>query len=639
MLRCRYQILLVCAIVLGVFYISISAEINSVDDQGMIDGLLNSEGTSVKSLFIPQSRDGGYYRPVIGLSYELDRIVSFADRSFMHLHNIILHLVNVLLVFWMSRLLVPLERRGTTLLPIAASLMFGLHPIVTESVNWISGRTDILSGIFVLLAAVFLLKYKLNRSRLPLLAAALVLCLGAMAKETALGFVFGAAFLLSARNPSYDGSWNQSIPLETNNSKGIIAFTFFAACGIVASMAFFNFWSVLVFGALYYIVLDYQLTKVMGVYRSARKYLRHFVMVALVTGGTIGFFVLMRKIVFVSNATRVSQTVKLIFQDPNYAFSVFFGAFGFYVKKFFLPYPQNFAIREIDPLYSLLGVALFFCCIYLLTQRTIPNALLFCGVFLLFPAFPIAFGTIAWTAYAERYIYISAAFWSVVCCYLVEGKLHRLQVPLRYQVAGVVLFLTCMGVLTLQRNIVWNTNLSLYADTVDKNPMFKAVRNEYMVALAKEKRFSEAIIQYQAASSVYTLEYHENLDLNMAKILSGQGKYDEALALYELCIKKGGGKSIPAHENTIEYLQKRIMKEQDQFIKRGLQGKLLKYNERLYDINQSPFTAYKTAQAALALKDKKKALHYFFAAKDGFEDKNPYKLFSEKLIAKLEQKN
>ena len=639
MLRGRYQILLICAIVLGVFYISIFAEINSVDDQGMINDLVNSSGVSLKGVFLPHSESGGYYRPIIGLSYELDRIVSLADRKVMHLHNIILHLVNVLLVFWLARFLVKPERREESWMPFISALCFGLHPIVTESVNWISGRTDVLAGTFILLSAVFLLKFREKRSLSVLLAALMSVCLGIMTKETAVGFLFGAAFILSARSEQPSGKGDECSVQETSTGRGFVIFVFFAALGIATAIISFNFWLVLAEGALYFLVIDFQKVQRIGVVASSRKYLRHVITVTLVAGASIGFFALMRTIVFASNTSRISQTLKLIFQDPNYAFSVFLGTFGFYVKKFIFPFPQNFAIREVDPLYNLLGVLLLFGCIYLLQRRTVSNALLFSGVFLLSPSFPIAFGTIAWTAYAERYVYISAAFWSIVVCHYVAGKVKERPVSVRYQLAGVVMFIISLGVLTFQRNVVWNTNLSLYADTVAKNPIFKAVRNEYMVALAKEKNYPDALRQYQAASSVYTLEYHENLDLNMAKMLALQGKDEEALALFELSIKRGGGKSVSAHENTIEYLQKRIWDVKDPVTHEKLQKKLLMYYEKLYELDHNPLTAYRTGQAALSLHDKKIALHYFTEAKNGFDGENIYKNFSEKIIAKLKDPN
>ena len=125
----------------------------------------------------------------------------------------------------------------------------------------------------------------------------------------------------------------------------------------------------------------------------------------------------------------------------------------------------------------------------------------------------------------------------------------------------------------------------------------------------------------------------------MANILAAQGKHDEALSLFELSIKKGGGKSISAHEVTIDYLQEIIAATKNSTEKKVLQKKLLMYSEKLYALNLSPLTAYRTGQAALALGDTKIALHYFTVAKNGFDDKNIYKSFSEKIIANLKGPN
>ena len=38
------------------------------------------------------------------------------------------------------------------LAPLFAALLFAVHPVHTESVSWISGRTDVLAALFFLLA-------------------------------------------------------------------------------------------------------------------------------------------------------------------------------------------------------------------------------------------------------------------------------------------------------------------------------------------------------------------------------------------------------------------------------------------------------------------------------------------------------
>jgi hypothetical protein len=120
-------------------------------------------------------------------------------------------------------------------------------------------------------------------------------------------------------------------------------------------------------------------------------------------------YYLLRKMVFKSDVGKIGQTLKLMLLDVNYSISVFLGASGFYLKKFFFPLPLNFYLLEIDPLYDLAGILLLLFCLRLLTRLNLSAAFFIAGVCMFLPALPFAFGTIAWTGYAERYIYISTA--------------------------------------------------------------------------------------------------------------------------------------------------------------------------------------------------------------------------------------
>ncbi len=136
--------------VLAVYYPSLHAGYNSVDDLKMISGIDQSGPLDLVHLFV---RSGSYYyRPLTILTYILDRDAWGSIASFMHLENILLHLACAWLVFAITRRLLPLwgeEGQGPALF---AGLFFALHPLATESVCWISGRTDPLMAVFLLLA-------------------------------------------------------------------------------------------------------------------------------------------------------------------------------------------------------------------------------------------------------------------------------------------------------------------------------------------------------------------------------------------------------------------------------------------------------------------------------------------------------
>jgi protein O-mannosyl-transferase len=80
--------------------------------------------------------------------------------------NTIIHLFNVLLVFWFVLLL--LKNKTKILLPKAGkplfvafvtALLFAIHPMRVESVIWVSERKDVLYSFFFLAACINYLKY------------------------------------------------------------------------------------------------------------------------------------------------------------------------------------------------------------------------------------------------------------------------------------------------------------------------------------------------------------------------------------------------------------------------------------------------------------------------------------------------
>ena len=195
----RKGILSLVIIVLAVYYPALFAPLNSVDDSGMYAYLLNTDSFTFGTIFFPGS-SGSYYRPILLSSFMMDKYVWGLEESFMHLENILFHLANTLLLFAVVRRGSVLLKQTSFLVPFAAALFFAIHPLNTEAVNWISGRTDLLAGFFLLLAMYLLLQQPLPWFW-SLLAAACML-LACLAKETAIFFLPAALlfpFYLSAQ--------------------------------------------------------------------------------------------------------------------------------------------------------------------------------------------------------------------------------------------------------------------------------------------------------------------------------------------------------------------------------------------------------------------------------------------------------
>ncbi len=109
-----------------------------------------------------------------------------------HLINLVLHLANVVAIYWFCLLLVrrakeqisPLVRRW---LPLAAAGIFGLHPVQTEAVNYVYQRSVLLAALCALLSMSCFLRSQTSQRRKAWLAGAAVsFFLAVASKESAL---------------------------------------------------------------------------------------------------------------------------------------------------------------------------------------------------------------------------------------------------------------------------------------------------------------------------------------------------------------------------------------------------------------------------------------------------------------------
>lgn len=151
------------------------------------------------------------YRPIVTLSYFLEYALWQLRPWGYHLTNIIIHTLNVYLVYCMAYRL--FYNRQSAFI---SSIIFSIHPIFTEAVNAVSYREDLLSATFLLTA--FLLFLKSNRSagrRDFIICYAFSLCaylFALLSKEMAITL----PFLILA----YDLILQKGITLNTSNTLG-----------------------------------------------------------------------------------------------------------------------------------------------------------------------------------------------------------------------------------------------------------------------------------------------------------------------------------------------------------------------------------------------------------------------------------
>lgn len=103
-------------------------------------------GESIAATFTTPEQVG-LYHPFTILSLAVDHVVWGNEPFGYHLSNLLLHLLNVVLVFLLFWRLCRMRW-----LAFSAAVLFGLHPMHLESVAWISARKDVLYTCFFLLS-------------------------------------------------------------------------------------------------------------------------------------------------------------------------------------------------------------------------------------------------------------------------------------------------------------------------------------------------------------------------------------------------------------------------------------------------------------------------------------------------------
>lgn len=96
----------------------------------------------------------GNYHPVTMFVFAIEYQLFGLTETGYHIINLLLHLANVLMVYYSVFLL-----SNKNNVALITALFFGIHPLHTESVAWISELKDLLYTLFFLGAYIFYLKY------------------------------------------------------------------------------------------------------------------------------------------------------------------------------------------------------------------------------------------------------------------------------------------------------------------------------------------------------------------------------------------------------------------------------------------------------------------------------------------------
>jgi len=143
---------LILLITFIVYRVSLSNGFVNWDDDKYIQN--NPLITSIDLKVLFSTYVMGNYHPLTILGYAIEYQFFGLNAPGYHMINLLLHLANVVLVFYTVFYL-----SNKTIVALIACLFFGIHPVHVESVAWVSELKDLLYGFFFLSSYIFYLKY------------------------------------------------------------------------------------------------------------------------------------------------------------------------------------------------------------------------------------------------------------------------------------------------------------------------------------------------------------------------------------------------------------------------------------------------------------------------------------------------
>jgi tetratricopeptide (TPR) repeat protein len=175
-------IFLLIAGIVALYWPLWNAHFLSVDDPGyVVDNPHVSTGLSRSNVTWAFTRASqSNYHPLTWLSLMMDCQLFGVTPRPMHLENLLFHILNTILVFWVFWKMT--GRQGCA--AFVAGL-FAVHPLHVESVAWVAERKDVLSAFFWLLTMLAYAWYVKRKDWLSYLSVAGLFLLALMAKPVA----------------------------------------------------------------------------------------------------------------------------------------------------------------------------------------------------------------------------------------------------------------------------------------------------------------------------------------------------------------------------------------------------------------------------------------------------------------------
>ena len=436
------------------------------------------------------------YRPMVTLTYFIDHAVYGLKPWGFHLTNIMIHAANGILLYIFLALLL----KGT-IKPFIISLLFVANPVLTEAVNAVSFREDLLCFLFYIGALILYLKSRAN------------------------SFLKIEIENVNTRNiPSPHPN-----PLPSRES-GNLRMAYFFSC-LLYFLALLSKEMALTFPL---VICCYE-----WIYRGNKNWLQSFL-----TPRNAGYLIItflyiyLRFSIFqypVEEAIPQWDIVDRLLTIPlliiNFLKLTLFPVSLSVVYNFspiHSPFSTGFTLSSIVVI-SLIALA------FIIKRRE--KVVTFGILFFFLTLIPVYNIIPLFNLLAERFLYIPSIGVAIVAGMIInsiaetqKSKLQNFQA-----VAVFVLIIATYSVGIITRNTVWRNGYSLWSDAVRKMPRSIASHNELGNAYLEKGQLDDAIREYRTALRMKptTISYR----FNLGKALQESGRLNEAVHVYSLALK------------------------------------------------------------------------------------------------------
>ena len=267
-------------------------------------------------------------------------------------------------------------------------------------------------------------------------------------------------------------------------------------------------------------------------------------------------------------------------------------------------------------------------CLFCVFKKNLTSDMFLFSVIMFLPALPIAAGNIAWTAFAERYLYTSTAFFSIFILLIIFILNNRFNV--NFKLLFVSVFIV-FSISTLYRNYQWFDSVRLYEDTLKKSPNIPAVINEYAITLKRNGDVDKSKKVFnKIASKKDILGVLNDALMNLDDLDKLRNAKSELI------------KQIDNKTKVKKYIYLTLIKINNHIYEKKPDKKLLLenivYYKNLYNMSNDPFFIYKSGQTYLELGDYENALKMFEKAYEKLPENSIYKKPAKKLSKKIKSK-